>query len=58
MKLTRNRNHELIQWMCFGNCLYRDQVVDEAVGVGNKEAWMDFDVQCDGVLTQNVLEKE
>lgn len=57
LRLTCDRNHELVQWMCTGYGCYRDQVVDEAVGVGNKVARTDFDVQCDGALTQNVLER-
>lgn len=40
-----------------GYCLYRDQIVDEAVGVGNKAAWTYFDVQSDCALIENVLEK-
>jgi hypothetical protein len=43
--------------MCTGYGCYRDQIVDEAVGVGYKVAWTDFDVQRDGALTQNVLER-
>jgi hypothetical protein len=44
--------------MCTGDRLYRDQVIDEAVCVGNKVAWTDFDVQRDSALAQNVLERE
>lgn len=44
--------------MCTGDRLYRDQIIDEAIGVGNKVAWMDFDVQRDGALAENVLQNE
>jgi hypothetical protein len=53
--LTCDRNHELIQWMSTSYSFYRDQVVDETVGVGYEIAWTDFDVQCDGTLVENVL---
>lgn len=44
--------------MCTGDRLYRDQIIDEAIGVGNKVAWMDFDVQRDSALAENVLQNE
>lgn len=40
-----------------GYCLYRDQIINKAIGVGNKVAWTDFDVKRDSALAENVLEK-
>jgi hypothetical protein len=43
--------------MRIGYGYYRDQVVDEAVGVGNKVSRTNFDVQGDGALAEDVLQE-